>query len=94
MFLPEDNYRKIDEVATRKKNALFKDVQWMVDVFANDDKTTPGGLVGMLSEIVNKVLNKKFGTFSKLMSLLRHILLFLRQCADFQKLQKIATVTQ
>ena len=24
-----------------KKNALFKDVQWMVDVFANDDKTTP-----------------------------------------------------
>ena len=43
MFLPEDDYRKIltDEVATRGKNALFKDVQWMVDVFANDNKTTP-----------------------------------------------------
>ena len=24
-----------------EKNALFKDVQWMVDVLANDDKTTP-----------------------------------------------------
>ena len=43
MFLPEDDHRKIltDEVATREKNALFKDVQWMVDAFANDDKTTP-----------------------------------------------------
>ena len=43
MFLPEVDYRKIltDEVAARKKNALFKHVQWMVDVFANDDKTTP-----------------------------------------------------
>ena len=43
VFLPEVDYRKIltDEVAARKKNALFKHVQWMVDVFPNDDKTTP-----------------------------------------------------
>ena len=52
------------------------------------------GLVGMLSEIINKFLHKKFGTFSKSMSLLHHILLFLRQCADLQKLQRNANVTQ
>ena len=60
LFLPEDNYRKIDEVATRKKNALFKDVQWMVDVFANDDKITPAW-VGW-----NAIRDNKQGTQQKI----------------------------
>ena len=29
------------KLLTRRKNVLFKDVQWMVDVFVNDYKTTP-----------------------------------------------------
>lgn len=51
----------------------------MVDVFVNDDKTTPMWVEQNDIRDVNKLPTKILGIFSKSMSLPPHILLHMRQ---------------